>query len=458
MHVHILGICGTFMGGIAALASEKGHRVTGCDAQVYPPMSTQLQALGIELIEGYDAAQVKLNADCYIIGNALSRGNLLVEEILNRNLNYVSGPEWLAKHILQDRWVMAISGTHGKTTTTSMIAHILQHCGHAPGFLVGGIPANFGRSARLGNGQPFVVEADEYDTAFFDKRSKFIHYHPRTLIINNLEFDHADIFADLAAIQTQFHHLVRTVPALGQIIYPKQDQHVAQVLAQGYWSKAISFGIDCGDWRATLLQPDGSRYRLRVEDNCIEGEVDWAQIGEHNVLNGLAALTACTQIGIPIVDSMHALTEFKGVKRRLELVAEINDIRIYDDFAHHPTAIRYTLDAMRRHASGERIIALIEPRSNTMRMGVHQTELARSFSSADKIMLYASANLNWDLNSLVRDSVAPITIFSSIDDIVRQLSSELTSGDSLVVMSNGGFAGVLQLLIDSLKHKYGEAC
>ncbi len=451
MHIHILGICGTFMGGIAALAAQQGHRVTGCDANVYPPMSSQLETLGIELIEGFSAEQTKIAPDCYLIGNALSRGNPLVEAILNQNLPYTSGPEWLAENLLRQRQVIAVSGTHGKTTTTSMVAHILDKCGYSPGFLVGGIPNNFGLSARLGKGSVFVVEADEYDTAFFDKRSKFIHYHPRVLVMNNLEFDHADIFADLAAIQTQFHHLIRIVPGEGQIIYPALDENISQVLAQGCWSQQISFGFKQGMWQAQLDKDDGTEFQLSIGGEAVASKVHWSQMGEHNVMNGLAALIAASQVGVPVGNAVDALNDFSGVKRRLELIADIENIKVYDDFAHHPTAVEQTLLGVRKHSPNRRIIALLEPRSNTMRMGVHRSTLARSLNSADVVLLYNPPELSWDLSTIVTKGEQTNKIFDELDAVVDYLTIELKPNDSLVIMSNGGFGSIHQRIVDNLK-------
>lgn len=451
MHIHILGICGTFMGGIAALAAQQGHRVTGCDANVYPPMSSQLETLGIELIEGFSAEQTKIAPDCYLIGNALSRGNPLVEAILNQNLPYTSGPEWLAENLLRQRQVIAVSGTHGKTTTTSMVAHILDKCGYSPGFLVGGIPNNFGLSARLGKGSVFVVEADEYDTAFFDKRSKFIHYHPRVLVMNNLEFDHADIFADLAAIQTQFHHLIRIVPGEGQIIYPALDENISQVLAQGCWSQQISFGFKQGRWQAQLDKDDGTEFQISIGGEVVASKVQWSQMGEHNVMNGLAALIAASQVGVPVGNAVDALNDFSGVKRRLELIADIENIRVYDDFAHHPTAVEQTLLGVRKHSPNRRIIALLEPRSNTMRMGVHRSTLARSLNSADVVLLYNPPELSWDLSTIVTKGEQTNKIFDELDAVVDYLTIELKPNDSLVIMSNGGFGSIHQRIVDNLK-------
>ncbi|MDH5183563.1 MAG: UDP-N-acetylmuramate:L-alanyl-gamma-D-glutamyl-meso-diaminopimelate ligase, partial [Gammaproteobacteria bacterium] len=377
MHIHILGICGTFMGGIALLAREMGHEVSGSDANVYPPMSTQLEEQGIRLMEGYDPSHLDPEPDMVVIGNAMSRGNPVVEYVLNRGLPYTSGPQWLAEHVLQGRWVLAVAGTHGKTTTASMLAWILEYAQLKPGFLIGGIPQNFGLSARAGEMPFFVVEADEYDTAFFDKRSKFVHYRPRTLVINNLEFDHADIFADLAAIQRQFHHLVRTIPAEGLIIHPQSETNVDEVLAQGCWTPLESFDLAAGNWQANKLSSDGSRFEVWLEGKVL-GEVDWALMGDHNVNNCIAAIAAARHAGVPVEHAINAMAEFENVKRRMEVRGEVNGVTVYDDFAHHPTAISTTLDGLRQRVGEQRIIALLEPRSNTMRMGVHKQELAAS--------------------------------------------------------------------------------
>ena len=396
-HIHILGICGTFMGGIALLAREQGFRVTGSDANVYPPMSTQLQAAGIDLVEGYDAAQLQPAPDCVVVGNAMTRGNPAVEYMLDAGLNYISGPQWLAENILRGKWVLAASGTHGKTTTSSMLAWILEYAGMAPGFLIGGVPADFGVSARSGGTDFFVVEADEYDTAFFDKRSKFVHYRPRTLIINNLEFDHADIFPDLAAIQRQFHHLVRTVPAQGRIVHPAGGAAIADTLEQGGWSELASTSLAAGgDWNASLLNPDGSSFEIRHDDDE-PVQVNWTHCGRHNVENALAAVAAAHHVGVLPAVAAEALARFKGVKRRLELLGDVGGIAVYDDFAHHPTAIETTLQGLRARAGSGRVIALIEPRSNTMRMGEHRARLAQSTAAADKVYWYQPEGMSWSL-------------------------------------------------------------
>ncbi len=385
MHIHILGICGTFMGSLAVLAKELGHRVTGSDANVYPPMSTQLEAQGIELTQGYDPAQLDPAPDLVVIGNAMSRGNPAVEYVLNKGLPYVSGPQWLADHVLQGRWVLAVAGTHGKTTTSSMLAWVLEHAGMSPGFLIGGVPQNFSVSARLGDTPFFVVEADEYDSAFFDKRSKFVHYHPRTAILNNLEFDHADIFPDLASIERQFHHLVRTIPGEGLVIHPTTEQALERVIGMGCWTPVQTTG-EGGQWQARLLSPDGSRFEVLFEGEA-QGVVDWAMTGQHNVANALATLAAARHVGVVPAMGIEGLSAFKSVKRRLEKVAEVQGVTIYDDFAHHPTAIATTLDGLRKRVGEAPVIAVIEPRSNSMKLGAHRDGLPESVNDADQVIL-----------------------------------------------------------------------
>lgn len=408
MHIHVLGICGTFMGSLAVLAKELGHRVTGSDANVYPPMSTQLQAQGIELMQGYDPAHLEPAPDLVVIGNALSRGNPAVEHVLNKGLPYVSGPQWLADHVLQGRWVLAVAGTHGKTTTTSMLAWVLEHAGMSPGFLIGGVPQNFGVSARLGGTPFFVVEADEYDSAFFDKRSKFVHYRPRTAILNNLEFDHADIFPDLAAIERQFHHLVRTVPGEGLIIRPSAEKALERVLGMGCWTPVQTTG-EGGQWQARLLAEDGSRFEV-LFDGIVQGEVDWPLTGLHNVANALASLAAARHVGVVPSQGAAALSEFRNVKRRMEKVAEVRGVTLYDDFAHHPTAIATTLDGLRKQVGADtQVIAIVEPRSNSMKLGAHRDGLPDSVRQADQVLWYAPPNLGWDLAATaraMRDTVA----------------------------------------------------
>ena len=450
MHIHILGICGTFMGGIAAIAKSLGHKVTGADDNVYPPMSTQLEQLGIELTQGWDPAQLEPVPDLVIIGNALSRGNPAVEYVLNTNLRYSSGPQWLAEQVLFDRWVLAVSGTHGKTTTSTMLAWILECAGLKPGFLIGGIPQNFDCSARLGESPFFVIEADEYDTAFFDKRSKFVHYRPRTLVINNLEYDHADIFPDLAAIQRQFHHLLRMVPANGLVLSPEDTPAVSQTLQMGCWSERQSYGKD---WRAELLTADGSHFALYLQDKKL-GELNWQLSGQHNVDNAVMAIAAARHAGVPVDVALEALALFVAPKRRMELKADVAGIKVYDDFAHHPTAISTTLQGIRNKVGQQRVIAVLEPRSNTMRMGVHQAALPLALALADQVFLYEPVNANWSLDALSRSLAPKASLSRDIDGLVTQLSEQAGQGDSIVIMSNGGFGGIHDKLISALKRKW----
>ncbi|NMH59931.1 UDP-N-acetylmuramate:L-alanyl-gamma-D-glutamyl-meso-diaminopimelate ligase [Alteromonas ponticola] len=449
MHVHILGICGSFMGGIAAIAKSQGHTVTGSDQNVYPPMSTQLESIGIILTEGFDEAQFDPVPDVVIIGNAMSRGNAAVEYVLNRNIPYISGPQWLLENVLQDRWVIGISGTHGKTTTSSMVAWLLEYAGLQPGFLIGGVPQNFGMSARLGESPFFVIEADEYDSAFFDKRSKFVHYHPRTLVINNLEFDHADIFADLAAIQTQFHHLVRTVPGTGLILSPYSNQAINDTLAKGCWSEQQFSGRN---WQFELIKSDGSAFKV-LHNNQVVGEVNWDLLGLHNVENGLMAIAAAHHAGVTINDAISGLAQFKNVKRRLEVRGSVNDITVYDDFAHHPTAITLTLQGLREKVGKQRIFAVLEPRSNTMKMGHHQQELVASWQQADHTLLLEPKGLSWSLSKLAATSASPATCFDDVSQIVNYLKQHAASGDKILIMSNGGFDNIHQRLLDALTEK-----
>ncbi|MDZ7888596.1 MAG: UDP-N-acetylmuramate:L-alanyl-gamma-D-glutamyl-meso-diaminopimelate ligase [Pseudomonas sp.] len=448
MHIHILGICGTFMGSLAVLAKELGHRVTGSDANVYPPMSTQLQAQGIELTQGYDAAQLTPAPDLVVIGNALSRGNPAVEYVLNQGLPYVSGPQWLADHVLQGRWVLAVAGTHGKTTTSSMLAWVLEHAGMSPGFLIGGVPQNFGISARLGGTPFFVVEADEYDSAFFDKRSKFVHYRPRTAILNNLEFDHADIFPDLAAIERQFHHLVRTIPGDGLIIHPQGEAALQRVIEMGCWTPVQTTG-EGGQWQARLLHDDGSRFEVRFE-GVAQGVVEWELTGQHNVANALVCLAAARHVGVVPELGIAALSAFMNVKRRMEKVAEVRGVTIYDDFAHHPTAIATTLDGLRKRIGGARLIAIVEPRSNSMKLGAHRDGLPESVVQADHVFWYAPANLGWDLAATVASSTVPTTVCDSLEQIIAAVTALATPGTQIVVMSNGGFGGLHGKLAEAL--------
>lgn len=456
-HIHILGICGTFMGGIALLARELGYRVTGSDANVYPPMSTQLEAAGITLMEGYHPEHLQPAPDCVVVGNAMSRGNACVEYLLNTGLSYTSGPQWLAENVLQGKWVLAASGTHGKTTTSSMLAWILEYAGMAPGFLIGGVPADFGLSARMGETDFFVVEADEYDTAFFDKRSKFIHYRPRTLTINNLEFDHADIFPDLAAIQRQFHHLVRCVPEQGLIVHPASVAAIDDTLAQGCWTPRASFGVDAlnGDessaqWRAQLLAPDGSAFRVSTTQGEA-AEVHWQHLGRHNVENALAAMAAAHHVGVTVEHAAAALQEFRGVKRRLELLGTVAGVAVYDDFAHHPTAIATTLQGLRARAGSGRLIALIEPRSNTMRMGEHRARLAQATIDADRVFWFQAPGMDWSLQDVIEQSTSAASLVEDVASLVAQVVADAQPGDQIVVMSNGGFGGIHQRLLTALE-------
>ena len=448
MHIHILGIGGTFMGGMALLARAQGHRVTGSDAKVYPPMSTQLEAEGIELREGYDPTHLEPTPDLVVIGNALSRGNPAVEYVLDRGINYTSGAQWVAENVLRERWVLAVAGTHGKTTTSAMLAWILEYAHLKPGFLVGGVPENFGVSARLGDAPFFVIEADEYDTAFFDKRSKFVHYRPRTAILNNLEFDHADIFTDVAAIQRQFHHLVRSVPRSGLLLVNGADRLLAETLAMGCWTPVEKFGDPSG-WQAQLEQADASRFRVNFQGRE-QGTVEWGLIGMHNVLNALAALSAARHAGVPVQTGCAALAEFRNVKRRLEMLGTIRGVSVYDDFAHHPTAIQVTLEALRARVGAQRIIAVLEARSNTMRMGVHRAQLAPALADADQVLLFQPAEFTWDINIVTGALNGRGRVFRSVDEIVAVLATELKPGDQVLIMSNGGFDGIHAKLLTRL--------
>jgi len=461
MHIHILGICGTFMGGIAAIASRAGFKVTGCDANVYPPMSTQLEALGIALTEGFDAAQlsgVARGADVFVVGNALSRGNPLVEAILDAGHPYQSGPQWLFEHVLHDKWVLAVAGTHGKTTVTSMLAFILDHAGLAPGFLIGGVPQNFGISARLTDSKFFVIEADEYDTAFFDKRSKFVHYRPRTAILNNLEFDHADIFADLSAIETQFHHFVRSVPRSGRLVVNAEEPALARVLARGSWSEVERFaGAEFAASDAAGAAPPPC-WRIDADGavSCggtAQGIVRWPpggpQLGRHNRLNALAAVAAARHVGVPASAGIAALSRFEGIKRRLELRGTANGVTVYDDFAHHPTAIATTVDGLRHAVGRERILAVLEPRSNTMKLGAVKDALAGSLARADLIYCYAG-KVGWDPAAALAPLGAKAAVFGDLDALVAAIVAEARAGDHVLVMSNGGFGGIHDKILQRL--------
>jgi len=455
MHIHILGICGTFMGGIAALAKAAGHTVTGCDSNVYPPMSTQLEAMGIELISGFDADQLSLAPDLYVIGNVVKRGMPLMEAILDQGLPYVSGPQWLAEHVLAGRWVLAVAGTHGKTTTASMLAWILEDAGLAPGFLIGGIPENFAVSARLpgapraepdGQSPFFVIEADEYDTAFFDKRSKFVHYHPRTAVLNNLEFDHADIFADLTAIETQFHHLVRTVPGKGRLVVNGREASLDRVLARGCWTPVERFG-EQGEWSCGPVDADGSCDILLID--MPQGRLNWSLLGEHNRMNALAAIAAARHVGVPPAVAIDALSRFANVKRRMEVKGVAAGVTVYDDFAHHPTAIATTLAGLRAKVGAARILAVLEPRSNTMKLGTMKAELPGSLADADQVFCYG-ANLGWDAAEALAPLGTQARTFDQLDALVAAVCADAHAGDHVLVMSNGGFGGVHGKLLANL--------
>ncbi len=451
MHLHILGICGTFMGGLALIARAAGHRVTGCDAGVYPPMSTQLAEQGIDLIEGFGAEQLALAPDLFVVGNVVSRGNPLMEAILESGAAYTSGPQWLGEHVLRGRHVLAVAGTHGKTTTASMLAWILEHAGLAPDFLIGGVAPDLQVSARHAPGaaRPFVIEADEYDTAFFDKRSKFVHYRPRTAILNNLEYDHADIFADLAAIETQFHHLVRTVPASGLVLRPARDAALDRVLARGCWSNVATFGED-GDWSA---QGGEDRYTV-LHDGAPVAEVDWQLTGLHNRSNALAAIAAAGEAGVTPAQAALALSRFGGIKRRLELRGEARGVKVYDDFAHHPTAIETTLAGLRRRVGTARIIAVLEPRSNTMKLGTMAARLPQALAAADRVLCFGAREgkhaLGWDPAQVLAPLGDRASGHDDLDELVRSVAAQARSGDHVLVMSNGGFGGVHGKLLDAL--------
>ena len=455
------------MGGIAVLAKQAGHEVSGCDANVYPPMSAQLEEQGITLCEGFYVQDIPQDVDEVVIGNAMSRGNEAVEYVLNNKIAYSSGPEWLSRNVLSDRWVLAVAGTHGKTTTSSMLAWMLQYAGMNPGFLIGGIPANFGLSARFGEAPFFVVEADEYDTAFFDKRSKFVHYHPRTAVLNNLEFDHADIFENLDAIKKQFHHLVRTIPGEGLIVKNGNDKNITAVLEQGCWSQVAAFHSKHGEaghnkaghnknWSIGKSSEDGKYFEVLL-DGKVVASVSWSLNGLNNRMNALAAIIAAQHAGVPVKISCEALKEFKGIKRRLEVRGVVNDITVYDDFAHHPTAIEGTLAAMQELHGDGRVFAVLEPRSNTMRMGVHKDTLSDSLQAAGEICLYQPEGLDWNLTDVVARSKTPASIFSSTDKIIEHLLAYVKSGDHILIMSNGGFEAIHQRLLDALKVR-AEKC
>src|SRR5580704_1442964 len=451
MHVHILGICGTFMGGIAAIARAAGFRVTGSDQNVYPPMSTQLQALGIELTEGFAAAQLTPAPDVVVVGNVMTRGQPVVEALLESRLPYFSGPEWLSREVLAKRWVLAVAGTHGKTTTSSLLAWIVEYAGLNPGFLIGGVPANFGLSARLGAEPFFVIEADEYDTAFFDKRAKFVHYRPRTVILNNLEFDHADIYPDLGAIQRQFHHLVRIVPGGGRIIWNAADEALRATLAMGSWTPLEGFAAAARAGALWTAQGAGDYSRFQVfEGDQERGTVEWSLLGAHNMENALAAIAAARHAGVPVPQAIAALREFNGIARRMQLVGEVRGVRVYDDFAHHPTAIATTVDGLRRRVGKARIVAVLEPRSHTMRMGVHRDTLAPALAGADEVWLYAPADLGWDVGAVLAGLGARGHSSADVDALARELARTAHAGDHVLIMSNGGFGGLHGKLLAAL--------
>jgi UDP-N-acetylmuramate: L-alanyl-gamma-D-glutamyl-meso-diaminopimelate ligase len=452
-HVHILGIAGTFMGGVAAIAKAAGFRVTGSDLNVYPPMSTQLEALGIEFVQGYGAEQLNLNPDIVVVGNALSRGSPVIEAMLDRGMAYTSGPLWLAEQVLRARHVIAVTGTHGKTTTTAMLCWILEHAGLNPGFLVGGVPSNFDCSARLGKSPFFVIEADEYDTAFFDKRAKFVHYRPRTAILNNLEYDHADIYPDVASIRRQFNQLLRTVPGTGRLLVNGQDSELATTLSMGCWTPRETFGLNGAslDWGAQIAQGSAAtRFTVHFAGRAA-AEVEWSLLGEHNVMNALAAIGAAHHLGVTPERAARALNTFRGVKRRMEVRGVIDGITIYDDFAHHPTAIEMTLNSLRARVGAARIIAVVEPRSNTMKLGVHREQLAPALAAADSSWLLGAADLGWDLSSALAPLGSRATIAASVDAIVTGLAAEARAGDHILVMSNGGFGGLHDKLLAALR-------
>ncbi|XDZ50594.1 UDP-N-acetylmuramate:L-alanyl-gamma-D-glutamyl-meso-diaminopimelate ligase [Neisseriaceae bacterium CLB008] len=455
-HIHIVGICGTFMGGIAAIAKEAGFRVTGCDAQVYPPMSTQLEALGIEVIEGFAPEQIELNPDVYVIGNVVKRGNPLMEAILNQNLPYISGPQWLSEQVLQHHWVLAVAGTHGKTTTASMLAWVLEYAGLAPGFLIGGVPENFGVSARLPQAPTldpkstspfFVIEADEYDTAFFDKRSKFVHYRPRTAILNNLEYDHADIFPNLAAIQTQFHHLVRTIPSDGLIVSNGQAPALDETLAMGAWTPVTHFATESG-WHTDNIDHVSGHFDVYHQD-AKQGRITWALMGEHNRQNAIACIAAARHIGVTPEVSCEALSQFQNVKRRMETKGVVNNVTVYDDFAHHPTAITLTMDGLRAKVGAARIIAVLEPRSNTMKLGAMKAALPGSLAGADQVYCYAGG-VNWAVDEALAPLGDKCHVAQDLAQMVADIAAYAQAGDHILVMSNGSFGGIHQKLLDAL--------
>jgi UDP-N-acetylmuramate: L-alanyl-gamma-D-glutamyl-meso-diaminopimelate ligase len=453
MKIHILGICGTFMGGVALLAKDAGIEVTGSDKNVYPPMSTLLESQGITVRQDFLTSNIDDDTNEVVVGNFMRRGMGVIEDLLNQGGAYTSGPQWLYEHILKDRWVLAVAGTHGKTTTASILTWILEYAGMSPGFLIGGVPENFGVSARLGGSPFFVVEADEYDTAFFDKRSKFVHYHPKTLILNNLEYDHADIFPDLEAIKIQFHHLMRTVPSEGLVVSNTEESNLDDVLDRGCWTAVETFSAankEHSGWAVEYIYADGSEFRVLFEGE-VQGVVKWDLLGQHNISNALAAIAAARHVGVPVKHAIDALSEFKGIKRRMQLRGEVNTIRVYDDFAHHPTAIKTTLAGLRANVGDKKIIAILEPRSNTMRMGVHQGALAESLAVADKVVLYQPENVDWEMQGVLAELGDKASLYRNIDQLVTDVVKTAGSGDQLLVMSNGGFGGIHEKLLKGLK-------
>ncbi|WP_071057802.1 UDP-N-acetylmuramate:L-alanyl-gamma-D-glutamyl-meso-diaminopimelate ligase [Pelistega sp. MC2] len=453
MHIHILGICGTFMGGLAIIARSAGHKVTGCDAGVYPPMSTQLEEQGITLVEGFGVEQLELNPDLYIIGNVVTRGNPLIEAILENNLPYVSGPQWLGEQILRQQHVLAVAGTHGKTTTSSMLAWVLEYAGLKPNFLIGGIATDLGVSARFNpDSKHFVIEADEYDTAFFDKRSKFVHYHARTAILNNLEYDHADIFPDLAAIETQFHHMVRIIPQSGVVITPTHDEALERVIARGIWSNQTHFGND-GEWQCGHRDPAGQTFEVLHQGQSI-GTITWAHTGTHNINNALATIAAAKAVGIEPSTAIEALCQFKGIKRRMELRGEVKQICVYDDFAHHPTAIATTLDGLRKRVGNARIIAVLEPRSNTMKLGTMAARLPEALQQADLAFCFGETHgkhaLGWKPEEIFGDQADKVKTFHDLEALKQALVSVAHPGDHIIIMSNGSFGGLHEKLLKAL--------
>lgn len=449
-HLHFLGICGTFMGSLAILARELGFKVTGADENVYPPMSTYLEAQGIKIINGYDPSQLTEKFDSIIVGNTMKRGMPIIESLLNQHLKFISGPEFMKQFVLHNKWVLAVTGTHGKTTTSSMLAWVLEYAGLKPGFLIGGLPENFGVSSRLGTSDFFVIEGDEYDTAFFDKRSKFVHYWPKTLILNNLELDHVDIFENIAAIQKQFHHLLRIVPGKGQVIVNREDNNLAEVIQQGIWTPQVGFGLTHGDYTLELLKEDASSFSVKFHDKKIT-EVHWDLLGLHNALNALAVMAAAKHVGINEPTTSEALAQFKNVKRRMEIRGQVHGIKVYDDFAHHPTAIKTTIEGLRKHIGKERIFAIFEPRSNSMKLGQFQADLREAMQEADQIFIYEPPSLNWSTQTAFAKSVKPVAIVNDLETLADIIVKNTQKGDHLLVMSNGGFGGIHEKLLKKLR-------